>query len=249
VVINDLGSPRRLRDEAPRIESPQLDDRRAGDFLTFPVLCSLGFAASASVTVAAHALGRQAFVYVFKPLSTTLLLLLVATAPSCFSSRYAVAILAGLFFSLIGDVLLMLPSDRFRSGLSSFLLAHACYVFAFLTDSPPAAPPLPFVLCLAAGGAVLPALWSGIPRRLRPPVLAYVALLLVMAGQASSRAVHLHTPPALAACLGAAFFVLSDSLLAWNRFRRPFPAAQALIHATYFPAQWLIAISATWPLP
>jgi uncharacterized membrane protein YhhN len=214
--------------------------------LTYSGLCSAGFAVSAMATVAAHALGRRPLVYVFKPLATALLLLLVATGPSGFSSPYATAILAGLFFSLLGDVFLMLPADRFRSGLFSFFLAHAFYVFAFTRDTPFATPLPPFVLCLAAGGAVLPALWSGIPRRLRPPVLAYVALLLVMAGQAASRAAHLHTPPALAACLGAALFVLSDSLLAWNRFRRPFPAAQALIHATYFPAQWLIAIS-TYP--
>lgn len=211
-------------------------------FLTFPVLCSLGFAASATVTVAAHAFGRRPLVYVFKPLATALLLLLVAAGLSG-SSSYARAILAGLFFSLLGDVFLMLPADRFRSGLFSFLLAHACYVFAFTRDSPFAAPPLPLVLCLAVGGAVVPALWSGIPRRLRPHVFAYVALLLVMAGQAASRAAHLHSGPALQAFVGAALFVFSDSLLAWNRFRRPFPAAQALIHATYFPAQWLIAIS------
>ncbi|MBK9061952.1 MAG: lysoplasmalogenase [Acidobacteria bacterium] len=217
----------------------------AGAFLTFPVVCSLGFAVSATVTVAAHALGRRSLVYVFKPLATALLLLLVATGPSGFSSPYATAILGGLFFSLLGDIFLMFPADRFRSGLFSFLLAHACYVLAFTRDSPFATPPLPFVLCLAAGGAVLPALWSGIPRRLRPHVVAYVALLLVMAGQAASRAAHLHAASALQAFLGAALFVLSDSLLAWNRFRRPFPAAQALIHATYFPAQWLIAISTT----
>jgi uncharacterized membrane protein YhhN len=182
-------------------------------------------------------------VYVFKPLATALLLLLVAAGPTG-SSSYARAILAGLFFSLLGDVFLMLPADRFRSGLFSFLLAHACYVLAFTRDSPFAAPLPPFVLCLAAGGAILPALWAGVPRRLRAHVAAYVALLLVMAGQAASRAAHLHSPPALYAALGAALFVLSDTLLAWNRFRRPLPAAQALIHATYFPAQWLIAISA-----
>ena len=218
-------------------------------FPTSPVLCSLAFAASALVTVAAHALGHRPLVYVFKPLSTALLLLLVAVGPSFFSSRYAAAILAGLFFSLLGDVFLMLRSDHFRSGLFSFLLAHACYLVAFLSDSPLARPLLPFALCLAVGGSVLPALWSGIPRRLRPPVVAYVALLLVMAGQATSRAVTLHSAPALHAGLGAALFVLSDSLLAWNRFRNPLPAAQALIHATYFPAQWLIAIStyAAWP--
>jgi uncharacterized membrane protein YhhN len=219
-------------------------------FLTYPILCSLGIAASASVTVAAHALGHRSLVYIFKPLSTALLLLLVATGHSCFFSHYAMAILAGLFFSFLGDVFLMLPSDHFRSGLFSFLLAHACYVFAFMYDSPLATPVLPFVLCLAIGCSILPALWSGIPRCLRPPVVGYVAFLLVMAGQATSRAQHLHTAPALYASLGAALFVLSDSLLAWNRFRNPFPAAQALIHATYFPAQWLIAISTylAWPV-
>jgi len=137
-------------------------------FLTGPVLCSLGFAASAAVAVAAHALGRRSLVYVFKPLSTALLLLLVASGgfasgPSPFSSPYAVAILSGLFFSLLGDIFLMLPSDHFRSGLTSFLLAHACYLFAFVKDSPLAVPLLPWILYFAAGCCLLPALWTGIP--------------------------------------------------------------------------------------
>ncbi|MBK9374153.1 MAG: lysoplasmalogenase [Holophagales bacterium] len=212
-------------------------------FATHPAPLSALFAVSAVVTVVAHACGRRALVYVFKPLSTALLLLLVAAGPSSFSSPYAVAILGGLFFSLLGDVFLMLPSDRFRSGLSSFLLAHACYVFAFLTDSPPAAPAMPFLFCFAIGCAVLALLWRGIPAHLRPAVVVYVALLLAMASQAASRAVHLQTAPAVHAFVGATLFVLSDGLLAWNRFRRPVPAAQALIHGTYFPAQWLIAIS------
>ena len=210
---------------------------------TFPFLCSLGFAASATVTVAAHALGRRSLVYVFKPLSTALLALLVVAGPSRLPSPYAMAVLGGLLFSLLGDVFLMLPSDHFRSGLFAFLLAHVCYVIAFTADSPFASPKLPFVLWLAVGCSVLPALWPGIPWRLRPPVIVYMALLLAMAAQATSRAVSLHTAHAFHVSLGAALFVLSDSLLAWNRFRKPFPAAQAFIHATYFPAQWLIAIS------
>ncbi len=212
-------------------------------FVTHPTLFSVLFAASALVTVAAQARGHRAQVYVFKPLSTGLLLLLVTSRPSCFSSTYAIAILAGLFFSLVGDVLLMLPSDNFRAGLFAFLLAHVCYAFAFLTDSPFAAPALPFLVCFAAGCFVLPLLWEGIPSRLRAPVVVYVALLLVMTSQATSRALHLHTAPAACASFGAILFLLSDSLLAWNRFRTPFPPAQALIHATYFPAQWLIALS------
>lgn len=216
---------------------------------THPAPLSALFAASAVVTVVAHACGRRALVYVFKPLSTTLLALLVATGPSSFSSPYAVAILGGLLFSLLGDVFLMLPSDRFRSGLFSFLLAHVCYVFAFLTDSPPAAPPMPFFISFAFGCAVLALLLRGLPAHLRPAVVVYVALLLAMVSQAASRAMHLHTAPAVHAFWGATLFVLSDALLAWNRFRKPVPAAQALIHGTYFPAQWLIAISTTAAFP
>lgn len=211
---------------------------------------SLAIAASASIAVAAHALGRRHLVYVFKPLTTALLVFLAASGDLRLASRYTLAIVAGLFFSLVGDVFLMLPSDRFRSGLLSFLLAHACYILAFTSDSPLATPPSPFLLFLAIGCFVLPALWPAVPRRLRGPVLFYVGLLLFMAGQAASRALHLHTAAASFASFGAALFVLSDSLLAWNRFRTPFRGAPALVHATYFPAQWLIAISAwhTWPV-
>lgn len=218
-------------------------------FPTESVLLSLGIAASALATVVAHALGRRPLVYVFKPACTALLVALVATGHQCFSSPYAVAILAGLFFSFLGDVFLMLPSDHFRSGLFSFLLAHVAYLCAFLKDSPFAAPVTPFVLCLALGSSAFVVLWPGIPARLRPAVVVYAAILLAMASQAASRGLNLRTVPALQATFGAVLFVLSDALLAWNRFRRPFPAAQALIHATYFPAQWLIAISsfATWP--
>jgi uncharacterized membrane protein YhhN len=218
--------------------------------LTHPFLFSLGVAASAIVTVAAHARGQRPLVYVFKPLTTGLVLLLVAGGPACFASTYGLAIFAGLVCSLFGDVFLMVPYDLFRSGLASFLLAHACYAFAFLSDSPFATPAAPFVLSVVIGGAAVSFLWAGIPAPLRPPVVAYVALLLVMASQATSRAVHLHTSPAACASAGAVLFVLSDSLLAWSRFRKPFPAAQALIHGTYFPAQWLIAISTylAWPV-
>lgn len=40
-------------------------------------------------------------------------------------------ILLGLCLSLAGDVLLMLPSDRFIQGLAAFLVAHLCYNVGF----------------------------------------------------------------------------------------------------------------------
>ena len=47
---------------------------------------------------------------------------------------------AALVFSLVGDVLLMLPREQFVGGLSAFLVAHLCYIAGFWTDGPAAVP-------------------------------------------------------------------------------------------------------------
>ena len=43
---------------------------------------------------------------------------------------------AALVCSLAGDVLLMLPTDRFVAGLAAFLVGHLCYVAGFWTHGP-----------------------------------------------------------------------------------------------------------------
>ena len=79
---------------------------------------------SAALHIRAEYLGPRASVYVFKPI-TTFILLLVTILPSPPETNvYSRWILAGVILSLIGDVLLMLPQDRFALGLGSFLLAH-----------------------------------------------------------------------------------------------------------------------------
>jgi uncharacterized membrane protein YhhN len=44
---------------------------------------------------------------------------------------------------------------------------------------------------------------------------------------------------------GSALFVISDSVLAFNKFHTSFPMASAIIMATYGGAQWLITKGAT----
>jgi uncharacterized membrane protein YhhN len=48
------------------------------------------------------------------------------------SPRYSVPVLGWLAPSLAGDALLMLPSNQFVAGLVAFLLAHLCYLGAFV---------------------------------------------------------------------------------------------------------------------
>ena len=150
---------------------------------------------------------------------------------------------AGLLFSTAGDVFLMLPRDRFVAGLASFLVAHLCYIGAFSVGVPFGAAPLLWLPFVLAGTAVLASIWPGLKPALRAPVTVYVLVIVAMAGQAAGRWHAIGSDIALAAAIGAGFFVLSDSVLALDRFRRHFHSARAITLATYWTAQLLIAVS------
>lgn len=210
-----------------------------------PKLLAALVVVSALLTLLGHYGGPSLawLVYVFKPLTVGLLLLLVLLAPVGASPRYRWGIVAGLVFSLTGDVFLMLPRDYFIQGLACFLVAHLCYLAAF-TDRCRLFPRWEPVMVLAAvAGGELAFLWPGLAPGLRVPVAIYALVLSSMAAQAIGRGLVLRTSAARAASWGAGLFVLSDALLAVARFRAPFPAATAAILVTYFAAQWGIARS------
>jgi uncharacterized membrane protein YhhN len=136
----------------------------------------------------------------------------------------------------------MLPQERFVRGLASFLLAHLAYLVAFSTDVSIGSAPALLLFLLAAALPLLRLLWPGLGS-LRLPVLLYTATILVMVWQAWARRQVLPTSGATLAAVGATLFMVSDSLLAIDRFRRTLPHAQALIMTTYVAAQALIALS------
>ncbi len=77
------------------------------------------------------------------------------------------------------------------------------------------------------------------------PVLLYVACLATMAAQAAvvwlgSRGGE-HEGLARIGAIGGALFVLSDALLATNKFAGPLPLASLWVLASYWAAQWCIA--------
>jgi uncharacterized membrane protein YhhN len=95
---------------------------------------------------------------------------------------------------------------------------------------------------LAVAVPLLRLLWPSLGT-LRLPVLLYTATILLMVWQAWVRRRMLPTPGATLAAIGATLFMVSDSLLAIDRFRGALPRAQALIMTTYVAAQALIALS------
>jgi len=88
-------------------------------------------AISAVVHIRAESRGPRWHVYLCKPLTTAAIIGCAWLAPQPATDGYRALVLAGLVFSLAGDVFLMLPRDLFRAGLASFLVAHLLYVAAF----------------------------------------------------------------------------------------------------------------------
>jgi len=191
-----------------------------------------------AIAAAPWALGVPGLLFVFKPL-TTVLIMLVAwrrTGPM------RTWVLAGLTASLAGDVALLWPDRGFVPGLLAFLVAHLCYLVAFTREARfVKAAPAAFIFYGVVAAALLAVLWPGVPAPLRVPVLAYVVCLAGMAAQAAARARTLRAPLAWRAALGGGLFVASDALLAFDRFNAPLPAASLLVLATYWAAQACIA--------
>jgi len=210
------------------------------DFLSW----ALGVGTSAAITIAAHYMARlHRSYYIFKPLTTVLILALALFAAPGTGSFHAWAIRAGLIFSLVGDVLLMLPGEHFVQGLGAFLLAHLCYIFAFAPGIGAQAFAASLLPMLATGLLGVTYLWGSVPRKLRIPVAAYAAVISLMAACAIGQRLTTPSASSTAAAAGALVFVMSDALLAVNRFRHPFRAAQGLLLTCYFAGQFLIAWS------
>ncbi len=183
---------------------------------------------------------RQVVEYVCKP-ATLALLLAVALTLDPDSSAMRSWFVAGLACSLAGDILLMLPRDRFAAGLGAFLLGHVAYIAGFWASGWIRGPRLAIGL-LVILVAIVPLgvrIVRGARRTqpvLAPPVAAYIAVISVMVVSAvgSGRAL---------AIIGAALFAGSDSLIGWTRFVAPVRGAPVAIMITYHVGQALLVLS------
>ncbi|SDP57267.1 lysoplasmalogenase [Lentzea jiangxiensis] len=144
----------------------------------------------------------------------------------------------GLAGSWAGDVALLGDSDRaFRTGLTSFLVAHLGYTAALARRSAPGsrAAVVPIVAASAAGAAAFARAAGPMGR----PVGLYALTLGTMVAAAST----VRGPGARRVFGGAALFAVSDALLGASRFvlsGRAARVASAGVMPTYAAAQYLI---------
>jgi uncharacterized membrane protein YhhN len=146
-----------------------------------------------------------------------------------------------LLLSSIGDALMDLSSRLFAAGLAAFLCAHLTYTAAFLrrrrreahiTAHRAAAMGAVALFAVVLGAWVAPAAGA-----LAIPVVLYVGAITMMAASSIGARFESHWIPA-----GAVLFVVSDAILATDRFRVALPMRDYAVWCFYYAGQFLIAL-------
>jgi uncharacterized membrane protein YhhN len=205
---------------------------------TIAILC--GVVTACLCIRAKYADARKQF-YTFKPLTTALVIIVAVLSGYGQRSGYWYLIVAGLLLCLAGDVFLMLPDDWFVHGLLSFLGAHIVFAVAFLSVTRAVTPWL-VVSVLVVASALYAALYRGLAK-MKIPVLVYVIAISVMAWRAWEGWLDRPAAGSLMAAGSTILFMISDSTLAFDRFRGHFRSAQAVILSTYFASIVLLSLS------
>lgn len=181
--------------------------------------------------------------YLLKP-ATMLLIIALAIYGSGLETTFAKWVVIALIFSLFGDIFLMFENRWFIHGLISFFIAHIFYIIAFWNS---------FTLNMSSHISLLAAIcllifsvWfylflldyvldeGGITLALA--VAAYFIVIAMMMWSASLVGSSMLIVASL-------LFVISDAILAYDKFRHPFRIAEHLVMITYFTAQLLFALS------
>jgi uncharacterized membrane protein YhhN len=158
-------------------------------------------------------------------------------------------VLIALLFSTAGDILLMKSGQYaqfFLLGLGAFLLAHVFYIRTYLRMNKGQRGYLhqrqwlilPFVAFLVV---LLGWLWNNIPMAMKGAVAIYAATITTMALLALHIRGTLPENYSWWLFFGAVLFVLSDSLIAVNKFGYAFPESRVAIMSTYIFGQYAIA--------
>ena len=151
-------------------------------------------------------------------------------------------IFTGLIFGLVGDILLELE-NKFLLGMLSFLVGHVFYILGFglLLGVPNITI---FLLCLGIVFLLFFIfLFKNLQRSIRSQMILYTfAITLMLSFSFSSLSLNI---PYFRVLLpfGASLFILSDFILAFDRFVKNLKYRDFMVLFPYFLAQLMIALT------
>lgn len=163
--------------------------------------------------------------------------------------EYTVPVLVAFFFSWVGDNFLMFSGKNeifFFAGVGGFFLAQISYIYVFTRFSEQKYRGflqrnlLVGLLFLAYVAGVYYLLYPGLEGMMKPVILIYALTLIGMSMMALNRHGRVNYRSYLLVFLGSVLFVISDSMIAFNKFYTEFSLAGFWIMVTYISAQYLI---------
>lgn len=148
-------------------------------------------------------------------------------------------LMGGLAFSSLGDVLLEFPG-LFAAGLASFFVTHLIYIFLFRRfwrERPAKGKWVAMAAIVLYSGALLRILDGPPLGTLRLPVYFYVAAITLMVLSAIRA-----TWTTRMVVSGALLFLISDSVLGFDRFVWHVPFRNLVVWPTYYIGQLALAL-------
>jgi uncharacterized membrane protein YhhN len=142
----------------------------------------------------------------------------------------------GFLFSAIGDVFLELDrTNFFVHGLGSFLVAHIFYSISLFTKKSSIKENKLIASTMVLFTLMMVFILSPKLGNLLIPVSLYITVISIMGVLSCG---FIKDSPLVT--LGASLFIISDSLIAIDKFLTPIPMAGIFIMVTYYAANFLI---------
>ncbi len=162
---------------------------------------------------------------------------------------FTILVLLAFFFSWVGDNFLMFSGKNelfFFAGVGGFFLAQLTYILiytryceqnrkGYLQKNP-----LIIIFFLLYVGGIYYILLPGLEGFMKPVILIYALSLIGMSMMALNRRGRVNSSSFRLVFFGSLLFLLSDSMIAINKFSMEIPLAGFWIMVTYISAQYLI---------
>jgi len=152
----------------------------------------------------------------------------------CFNqNKYLLSI--GLIFGSIGDILLTNSEEIFFIlGLGSFLIGHIFYIIYFIKNYQYNLKGLIlsiFIIIASIGLSFI--LIPALSKNFLLPVLIYIITITIM-----TISTTFYKNFNFIVITGAILFLISDTIIAWNKFIHPIPHSHLYIMILYYLGQW-----------
>jgi len=163
--------------------------------------------------------------------------------------QFTLPVLVAFFFSWVGDNMLMFSGKNelyFFAGVGGFFIAQLTYIYIFTKFSENGGNGylqkhlIVGILFLAYVAGIYILLNPGLEGIMKPVILIYALSLIGMSMMALNRHSRVNYTSFLLVFIGSVLFVISDSMIALDKFLVEFSLAGFWIMVTYISAQYLI---------